>query len=139
MNQATYSSATEYALMHGAREWLAGGSVERVVSTLRVHQHNSAHNPVYTFLGNHDFARLADVISPDLIPAAFSMLMTLPGIPAVYYGDELAITSTWTQGGPDSVLRPPLAPDAPAAQQAVRMTCSPLSRSSAHFATPTHG
>ncbi len=113
INNATYSSATEYALMHGIREWLSGGSADRIVSTLRVHRHNCSRNPVHTFLGNHDFARLADVITPALMPAAFSMLMTLPGIPAVYYGDELTITSTWASGGSDAALRPPMSPDAP--------------------------
>ena len=113
VNHATYSSATEYALMHGIREWLSGGSADRILSTLQVHQHNSTRNPVHTFLGNHDFARLADVITPALMPAAFSMVMTLPGVPAVYYGDEFAITSTWTHGGSDAVLRPPMSPEAP--------------------------
>jgi len=112
INHATYSSATEYALMHGVREWLAGGPADGMVSTLRLHQHNSTRGPVHTFLGNHDFARLADVIDPDLLPAAFSILMTVPGIPAVYYGDELGVTSTWEQGGSDAVLRPAMSPDA---------------------------
>jgi cyclomaltodextrinase len=112
INHATYSSATEYALMHGVREWLAGGPDDGVVATLRLHQRNSTRGPVHTFLGNHDFARLADVVAPGLLPAAFSVLMTVPGIPAVYYGDELAVTSTWVQGGSDAVLRPAMSPDA---------------------------
>ena len=113
LDQATYSSATEYALMHGVREWLSGGSVDQMAATLRVHLHNGTRNPVHTFLGNHDSARLADVVPAHLRAAAFTVLMTLPGVPAVYYGDELAITSTWTQGGPDALLRPPMSPDAP--------------------------
>ena len=113
VNNSTYSSATEYALMHGVRGWLAGGSTAEMDATLRVHQHNCTRTPVHTFVGNHDFARLSDVVAPGLAGAAFCLLMTLPGIPAVYYGDELAVTSTWAEGGPDALLRGPLAPDAP--------------------------
>jgi cyclomaltodextrinase / maltogenic alpha-amylase / neopullulanase len=110
-NRTTMSSATEYALMHGIREWLSGGAAGRMVTTLRLHRHNcSSRNPPHTFLGNHDFARLADTVPAALLPAAFCLLLTLPGIPAIYYGDELATTSTWAQGGPDSVLRPPMSP-----------------------------
>lgn len=106
INHTTMSSATEYALMHGIREWLAGGSAEQILATLRVHQHNCSRTPPHTFLGNHDYARLADAIPAPLLPAAFCLLMTLPGIPGIYYGDELATTSDWAHTGSDTALRP---------------------------------
>jgi cyclomaltodextrinase / maltogenic alpha-amylase / neopullulanase len=112
INAATYSSATEYALMHGVRQWLGGGPAEGIAATLRLHRANSGRNPVHTFLGNHDFARLADTIDPSLLPTAFGVLMTLPGIPALYYGDEFGVTSGWAQGGSDALLRPAMSPDA---------------------------
>lgn len=111
------------------------------------HQRNSTRSPVHTFLGNHDFARLADVVDPALLPAAFSVLMTVPGIPAVYYGDELAVTSTWVQGGSDAVLRPAMSPDAAggdrALLEAVRelggfRTANPWLRSAALDGVGTH-
>jgi glycosidase len=111
VNRTTLSSTTEYALMHGIREWLSGGAAGRMATTLRLHQHNCcSRNSPHTFLGNHDFARLADVIPSTLLPAAFCLLLTLPGIPGIYYGDELATTSSWDRGGPDALLRPPLSP-----------------------------
>jgi cyclomaltodextrinase / maltogenic alpha-amylase / neopullulanase len=111
VNRTTVSSTTEYALMHGIREWLSGGAAARMVTTLRLHRHNCcSRNSPHTFLGNHDFARLADTVPGPLLPAAFCLLLTLPGIPAIYYGDEFATTSTWAQGGPDLVLRPPMSP-----------------------------
>lgn len=110
VNRTTVSSATEYALMHGVRDWLAGGPTDGIVATLRVHRHNCGRPPPQTFVGNHDFARLADAVPASLVPAAFCLLMTLPGIPAVYYGDELATTSNWARSGADAALRPPMTP-----------------------------
>jgi cyclomaltodextrinase / maltogenic alpha-amylase / neopullulanase len=108
-NRTLMSSTTEYALMHGVREWLAGGAADRMVTTLRLHRHNCcSRSSPHTFLGNHDFARLADTVPAALLPAAFCLLLTLPGIPGIYYGDELATTSTWARGGSDFALRPPL-------------------------------
>lgn len=108
VDQATYSSATGSALMRGIRDWLCGGTVEVMVSTLQQHSRNSAGASVHTFVGNHDVARLADVVAPDLLPAAFAVLLTVPGVPAVYYGDELALRSSWVEGGSDAELRPPV-------------------------------
>ena len=106
VDHTTLSSVTEYALMHGVREWLSGGPAERILATLRVHQNNCRRSPPHTFLGNHDVARLADAIPSTLLPAAFCLLMTLPGIPGVYYGDELATTSGPARSGSDAALRP---------------------------------
>lgn len=110
INSMTYSSATEYAVMHGVRDWLAGGPPAEIVTTLRVHLHNSTRSPVQTFVGNHDFARLADVVGLDRVTAAFALLLTLPGVPAIYYGDEFGLTSPWASSANDADLRPPLLP-----------------------------
>ena len=112
VSSMTASSATEYALMHGVREWLSGGPVDGMVSTLRVHRHNAdGRTPPHTFLGNHDVARLADAVPASVLPLAFAVLMTLPGRPAIYYGDEAGLTSAWTAGGSDALLRPSMALD----------------------------
>jgi glycosidase len=111
VNRTSVSSTTEYALMHGIREWLSGGAAAQMRTTLRLHQHNcNSRNPPHTFLGNHDFGRLADAVQAPLLPAAFCLLLTLPGIPGIYYGDEFAFTSNWAEGGSDTVLRPPMSP-----------------------------
>lgn len=111
INRTTMSSATEYAVMHGMREWLSGRDSARLETMLRLHRDNcGSRSSPHTFLGNHDFARLADTASAALLPAAFCVLLTLPGIPAIYYGDELATTSTWSEGGSDAALRPAMSP-----------------------------
>jgi cyclomaltodextrinase / maltogenic alpha-amylase / neopullulanase len=111
INRTTMSSATEYAVMHGVREWFSGGDSARLEAALRLHRHNCcSRSSPHTFLGNHDFARLADTVPAVLLPAAYCVLLTLPGIPAIYYGDELAATSDWSRGGSDAALRPAMSP-----------------------------
>jgi alpha-glucosidase len=49
------------------------------------------HVPIYV-LGNHDNSRLASRIGPRASRTAALMLLTLPGIPFIYYGEELGMT-----------------------------------------------
>jgi alpha-glucosidase len=42
-------------------------------------------------LGNHDEARVADRLGPDLARAALMLQLTLRGSPTLYYGDELGL------------------------------------------------
>ncbi len=62
-----------------------------------------------TFVGNHDVTRIATLVGPDLARIAAYLLMTLPGAPSVYYGDEQGYAGTKLErfGGDDEV-RPPL-------------------------------
>lgn len=46
-------------------------------------------NKLVTFIDNHDVERLlSQVSSAELVKAAYAMIMTLPGVPQVYYGAE---------------------------------------------------
>lgn len=49
--------------------------------------------PIYAF-GNHDCSRLASRVGPGAAPTAAMLLLTLPGIPVIYYGDELGMTDS---------------------------------------------
>ena len=94
VNGTPYSAATEYALMHGVRAWLAGGPAESIVSALQLHGRNCGRSRiVHTFIGNHDFARIADVVGAQRVAAALAIMLTLPGLPAIYYGDEYGLGS----------------------------------------------
>jgi cyclomaltodextrinase len=69
-----------------------------------------------TFLGNHDTTRIASQL-PDGrdLAVAFSLLALLPGIPAIYAGDELgAVGAKEEREGGDDAVRPvfPASPDA---------------------------
>jgi len=54
-----------------------------------------------TFIGNHDQGRFLGEkdSNPAKLKAAFSLLLTLRGIPQIYYGDEIAMTGG---GDPDN-------------------------------------
>ncbi|KFI48096.1 alpha-amylase family glycosyl hydrolase [Bifidobacterium biavatii] len=41
--------------------------------------------------GNHDMVRMRDTLTPDEMKLAFAFLMTMPGCPFVYYGDEIGM------------------------------------------------
>ncbi len=41
--------------------------------------------------GNHDMERLARRLSPEEIRLAFAFLLTMPGVPFIYYGDEIGM------------------------------------------------
>ena len=65
-------------------------------------------------MGNHDVTRIATLVGPRLAPVAAAILMSLPGAPSVYYGDEQGFTGTKReQFAGDDEVRPAL-PDSPA-------------------------
>lgn len=41
--------------------------------------------------GNHDMERLARTLSPEEIKLAFAFLLSMPGVPFLYYGDEIGM------------------------------------------------
>jgi alpha-glucosidase len=47
----------------------------------------------FNLLGTHDTARIANVLNndPHLIRLAVALLLTYPGVPCVYYGDEIGL------------------------------------------------
>ncbi|WP_289220002.1 alpha-amylase family glycosyl hydrolase [Ileibacterium valens] len=58
-----------------------------------------------SFLDNHDVNRIASVLeNKDLLPAAYAILMTMPGIPCIYYGSEWGIEGMKNQN--DTEIRP---------------------------------
>ena len=67
-------------------------------------------NKLLTFLGNHDMARITDIVKdkdPRRVKLAYVLLATMRGIPQLLYGDEYAMTA---DGDPNShsLLRMPL-------------------------------
>ena len=84
----------------------------------RVHALFELHDPAitavqYNLIGSHDTPRARTVLAGDAaaLRLATLLLLTLPGAPSIYYGDELGM-----EGGPDPDCRRayPAAPDADA-------------------------
>lgn len=71
---------------------------------------NAYDTPVATFLTNHDQARLMTQLGghPGKARAAAALLMTLPGVPFLYYGEEIGHTGA----KPDPNIRTPMQWDA---------------------------
>jgi cyclomaltodextrinase len=61
-----------------------------------------------TFVGNHDVTRIASRLDDARhLPHALAVLLTLPGVPTVYYGDERGATGVKEdRAGGDDAVRP---------------------------------
>ena len=66
-------------------------TITDVLSKDRLYTHPEL---LITFLGNHDVSRLASMpgVSVAKLKLAYSMLLTMRGIPELYYGDEIGMT-----------------------------------------------
>lgn len=62
-----------------------------------------------TFTSNHDTDRIASLAGPEGAAIAAAMVMTVPGMPSVYYGDEFGFEAVRGSGAEaDDPVRPPL-------------------------------
>ena len=102
--------AIRQALENDGNYW--GGGLTRVYDALTMDYMYGDVNNLLTFLGNHDMARITDVVKdkdPRRVKLAYVLLATMRGIPQVLYGDEYAMTSKNKDNPNDhSYLRAPL-------------------------------
>ena len=84
--------------------FIKGGAVSgfrSCVSNCLMKYRNSTRLAAYNLLGSHDTERIANMTeNQHTIDLAFVCLFALPGVPAVYYGDEIGMT-----GGNDPYCR----------------------------------
>ena len=80
---------------------IKGEPMGKIVDVLRHDDLYSHPETLVTFIGNHDNKRFLgeEGSSVAKLKAAFSLLLTLRGIPQIYYGDEIAMTGG---GDPDN-------------------------------------
>lgn len=84
----------DFPLFHALREVVINGApIEKIVDVLRHDALYPHPETLVTFLGNHDQMRFVSEkgSSPAKLKAAFSLLLTLRGIPQIYSGDEIAM------------------------------------------------
>ncbi|AOZ72828.1 hypothetical protein BK816_05565 [Boudabousia tangfeifanii] len=68
----------------------------------------------WTFIGNHDVTRIATQVGLPKAMLAVVLLATYPGLPAVYYGDELGFEGLKEERfGGDDAIRPRLPQEVP--------------------------
>ncbi len=64
------------------------------------------------FLGNHDTTRIRSILNKEQhLRLAFFLLLTLRGIPKIYYGDELGMIGVKTEKSDCDVRRPMVSPN----------------------------
>jgi neopullulanase len=72
---------------------IKGASMQKIVDVLQHDELYPHPETLVTFIGNHDKPRFVseEGSSPAKLKAAFSLLLTLRGIPQIYSGDEIAM------------------------------------------------
>ncbi len=101
-------SVTQYELWKSVWSSLENANFYELDWTLTRHAEMLDQFVPWTFLGNHDTTRIASQLTdPARLPHAVALLLTLPGLPAVYYGDEQAYRGVKEDRlGGDDEIRP---------------------------------
>jgi neopullulanase len=96
------STVFDFPLCFALRDAIIKGApMAKIVDVLRHDDLYPHPETLVTFIGNHDQRRFLgeEGSSVAKLKAAFSLLLTLRGIPQIYYGDEIAMTGG---GDPDN-------------------------------------
>ena len=109
----TLDAVTQYELWKGIWSSLVDGNFWELAHALERHNAIAQQVLTNTFIGNHDVDRIASKVGQDKLPLAMAILMMVPGMPSIYYGDEQGFEGLRTEGfAADDSVRPPL-PDNP--------------------------
>lgn len=104
-------AVTQYELWKATWSSLVDANFWELAHALERHPTDILPN---TFVGNHDVDRIASTVGEDKAVLAVAVLMTVPGMPSIYYGDEQGFTGvrgeSWSA---DDAVRPAL-PASPA-------------------------
>lgn len=110
---STVDTVTQYELWKAIWSSITDANMHELAWALTRHDEMLETFVPWTFIGNHDVTRVATRLHGLPADLALVLLATLPGTPAVYYGDELGWTGAKEERvGGDDDIRPPL-PDAP--------------------------
>ncbi|HMT32846.1 MAG TPA: alpha-amylase family glycosyl hydrolase [Dermatophilaceae bacterium] len=102
-------AVTQYELWKAIWSSITDGNMHELAWSLQRHDAFLEHFVPWTFIGNHDVTRIATLLPPEGAAIAAVLLATLPGTPAVYYGDELGWTGLKEERfGGDDAIRPAL-------------------------------
>ncbi len=108
-------TATQYELWKAIWSSLKDQNFFELAWTLKRHDEFSRELIMQTFVGNHDVSRIASLTGDAGAALAVGILMTTPGMPSIYYGDEQGFRAEKGTGeAADDPMRPPL-PESPAA------------------------
>lgn len=106
--------ATQYELWKAMWSCLNDVNFHEFAHAVRRHNDFLDAGYMNTFVGNHDTDRISSTIGSTGAAIAAGMLLTLPGVPSIYYGDEQDFRGRRGTGvTADDPVRPPL-PETPA-------------------------
>jgi glycosidase len=104
-----FGSITQYELWKAIWSSLKDRNPHELQWTLTRHGGTRGHGIPWTFVSNHDVTRIATQVGSEAAAVATEIIMTLPGMPAIYYGDELGFTGLKEEGwSGDDEIRPVL-------------------------------
>ena len=70
----------------------AGGDIRRFLKDYLPKYEQSREQGYISFItGNHDTPRLARTLTPQELKLAYAFILTMPGVPFIYYGDEIGM------------------------------------------------
>ncbi len=114
VRDAGVDTVTQYELWKAVWSAIQDRNLFELDWTMRRHAAMTESFVPATFVGNHDVTRIATRIGIDGAIAAATVLLTLPGTPAVYYGDEVGMRGVKEERvGGDDAVRPELPPAPP--------------------------
>ncbi|SHI74309.1 Glycosidase [Tessaracoccus bendigoensis DSM 12906] len=109
IEESTLTTLTQYELWKGIWSSLKEENLWELAHAIVRHNDFCRGFTPQTFIGNHDVTRIATLVGPELARIAVYILMSLPGVPSVYYGDEQGFAGTKReQSGGDDEVRPAL-------------------------------
>ena len=125
---STFDSVTEYELWKAAWSSVKERNLFELEWTLGRHNGFLDAFIPNTFIGNHDVTRVASQAGQEGAITALAVLMTVGGIPSIYYGDEQGFEAIKEErhGGDDAIR--PAYPDQPEALPAAQDPNGPAAR-----------
>ncbi|MDR3342127.1 MAG: hypothetical protein LBT14_04950 [Treponema sp.] len=68
------------------------GDIQRFLAEYLLHYESTKHDGFISLVtGNHDVVRMRYTLDPKELALAYSFLFTMPGVPFLYYGDEIGM------------------------------------------------
>lgn len=113
ITEGQLDTVTQYELWKAIWSSIRDVNFHELAHALGRHQEFMAAGPMQTFVGNHDVDRIASTVGDEGAALAAVLLLTLPGVPSIYYGDEQGFHGVKGTGfATDDALRPAL-PESP--------------------------
>ncbi|MFT9110812.1 MAG: alpha-amylase family protein [Bifidobacterium psychraerophilum] len=107
VQHSTVDSVTQYELWKSIWSSIANGNFFELDWNLQRQNTFLKTFIPQTFIGNHDVTRVASQTGQEGAILALAILMTVGGIPSIYYGDELGMTAIKEERlGGDDAIRP---------------------------------